>query len=46
MTSYATASDATDIAYDCMGEGQPVVLIHGLLKRLALSEEYFRIVSS
>ena len=29
MTYYVTASDGTDIAYDCMGEGPPVVLIHG-----------------
>ena len=29
MTYYVTASDGTDIAYDCMGEGSPVVLIHG-----------------
>ena len=29
MTHYVTASDGTDIAYDCMGEGQPVLLIHG-----------------
>lgn len=29
MTYYVTASDGTDIAYDCMGEGLPLVLIHG-----------------
>ena len=29
MTYYVTASDGIDIAYDCMGEGPPVVLIHG-----------------
>jgi pimeloyl-ACP methyl ester carboxylesterase len=29
MTYYVTASDGTDIAYDCMGEGPPIVLIHG-----------------
>jgi pimeloyl-ACP methyl ester carboxylesterase len=29
MTYYVTASDGTDIAYDCMGEGDPIVLIHG-----------------
>jgi pimeloyl-ACP methyl ester carboxylesterase len=29
MTTYVTASDGTDIAYDCIGEGSPVVLIHG-----------------
>jgi pimeloyl-ACP methyl ester carboxylesterase len=29
MTSYVTASDGTGIAYDCLGEGPPVVLIHG-----------------
>jgi pimeloyl-ACP methyl ester carboxylesterase len=29
MTYYVTASDGTDIAYDCTGEGPPVVLIHG-----------------
>ncbi len=29
MTSFVTASDGTDIAYDCIGEGPPVVLIHG-----------------
>jgi len=29
MTYYVTASDGTDIAYDCMGDGPPVVLIHG-----------------
>ena len=29
MTYYVTASDGTDIAYDCTGEGLPVVLIHG-----------------
>lgn len=29
MTHYVTASDGTDIAYDCAGEGPPVVLIHG-----------------
>ena len=29
MTYYVTASDGTDIAYDCMGDGSPVVLIHG-----------------
>ena len=29
MTYYVTASDGTDIAYDCMGEGPPVLLIHG-----------------
>jgi len=29
MTLYVTASDGTDIAYDCTGEGPPVVLIHG-----------------
>ena len=30
MTYYVTASDGTDIAYDCMGEGPPIVLIHGM----------------
>ncbi len=29
MTYFVTASDGYDIAYDCMGEGTPVVLIHG-----------------
>jgi hypothetical protein len=29
MTYYVTASDGTDIAYDCMGDGPPIVLIHG-----------------
>src|SRR5258706_1871977 len=29
MPYYVTASDGTDIAYDCMGEGEPIVLIHG-----------------
>jgi pimeloyl-ACP methyl ester carboxylesterase len=29
MTTYVTASDGTDIAYDCLGEGDPIVLIHG-----------------
>ena len=29
MAYYVTASDGTDIAYDCIGEGPPVVLIHG-----------------
>src|SRR5258706_8564216 len=29
MTYYVTASDGTDIAYDCTGEGNPIVLIHG-----------------
>jgi len=29
MTYYVTASDGTDIAYDCMGEGPPILLIHG-----------------
>jgi pimeloyl-ACP methyl ester carboxylesterase len=29
MTSFVTASDGTDIAYDCMGDGPPIVLIHG-----------------
>jgi len=29
MTYFVTASDGTDIAYDCMGEGPPIVLIHG-----------------
>jgi pimeloyl-ACP methyl ester carboxylesterase len=29
MTYYVTASDGTEIAYDCVGEGPPVVLIHG-----------------
>ena len=29
MTYFVTASDGRDIAYDCMGEGPPVVLIHG-----------------
>ena len=29
MTYYVTASDGTDIAYDCMGDGLPIVLIHG-----------------
>ena len=29
MTYFVTVSDGRDIAYDCMGEGSPVVLIHG-----------------
>jgi pimeloyl-ACP methyl ester carboxylesterase len=29
MTYFVTTSDGTGIAYDCMGEGAPVVLIHG-----------------
>ena len=29
MTYYLTAADGTAIAYDCMGEGHPIVLIHG-----------------
>jgi pimeloyl-ACP methyl ester carboxylesterase len=29
MTYYVTASDGTYIAYDCMGDGSPIVLIHG-----------------
>jgi pimeloyl-ACP methyl ester carboxylesterase len=29
MTYYVTASDGTDIAYDCSGDGLPLVLIHG-----------------
>jgi pimeloyl-ACP methyl ester carboxylesterase len=29
MTSFVTASDGVDIAYDCVGDGLPVVLIHG-----------------
>ncbi|HEY4264598.1 MAG TPA: alpha/beta fold hydrolase [Micropepsaceae bacterium] len=29
MTYYVTVSDGTDIAYDCMGDGLPLVLIHG-----------------
>ena len=29
MTYFVTASDGTDIAYDCTGDGPPVVLIHG-----------------
>jgi len=29
MTYFVTASDGYDIAYDCVGEGSPVVLIHG-----------------
>ena len=29
MTYFVTTSDGTDIAYDCAGEGPPVVLIHG-----------------
>ena len=29
MTYFVTASDGYDIAYDCQGEGAPVVLIHG-----------------
>ena len=29
MTYFVTASDGCDIAYDCQGDGPPVVLIHG-----------------
>jgi pimeloyl-ACP methyl ester carboxylesterase len=29
MTYFVTASDGYDIAYDCVGDGPPVVLIHG-----------------
>ena len=29
MTSFVTASDGYEIAYDCQGDGPPVVLIHG-----------------
>lgn len=29
MTSFATASDGTRIAYDTVGEGEPIVLAHG-----------------
>jgi pimeloyl-ACP methyl ester carboxylesterase len=29
MTYFVTASDGHDIAYDCLGDGPPVVLIHG-----------------
>jgi len=28
-TEFVTAADGTDIAYECVGDGRPVVLIHG-----------------
>jgi pimeloyl-ACP methyl ester carboxylesterase len=29
MTEFATAADGTAIAYETLGEGAPVVLVHG-----------------
>jgi pimeloyl-ACP methyl ester carboxylesterase len=29
LTQFATASDGTKLAYECVGEGRPIVLVHG-----------------